>query len=231
METLVCNCLIPFCLIQEEEKERDAEAQTARESHLRCAQMRLSDMGLNIPDDSVGRSDRAHPPLFCFFFFFLYRHRWDKSARGAFVVSVLIAALFFMIPMSPVYSTQNRRLSAQTKPQSRAIAFIEPQTLYENMYSAIQARGKGSRQQYLLPFSIHGSHQKTTLEKNATSCQGLHRDSTFFFFTFIVAFCVLFIKNNNGLLSLCLAASQAGTIRGRVIGRAGWGICWRRHGP
>lgn len=165
METLVCNCLIPFCLIQEEEKERDAEAQTARESHLRCAQMRLSDMGLNIPDDSVGRSDRAHPPLFFFFFFFLYRHRWDKSARGAFVVSVLIAALFFMIPMSPVYSTQNRRLSAQTKPQSRAIAFIEPQTLYENMYSAIQARGKGSRQQYLLPFSIHGSHQKTTLEK------------------------------------------------------------------
>lgn len=144
METLVCNCLIPFCLIQEEEKERDAEAQTARESHLRCAQMRLSDMGLNIPDDSVGRSDRAHPPLFFCFFFFQYRHRWDKSARGAFVVSVLIAALFFMIPMSPVYSTQNRRLSAQTKPQSRAIAFIEPQTLYENMYSAIQARERAA---------------------------------------------------------------------------------------
>lgn len=65
-------------------------------------------------------------------------------------------------------------------------------------------------------------------------CDELPRTSPwfyFFFFTFIVAFCVLFIKNNNGLLSLCLAASQAGTIRGRVIGRAGWGICWRRHGP
>lgn len=45
---------------------------------------------------------------------------------GAFVVSVLIAGPSFMIPMSPVYSTQKQRLSVQTKPPSQVITFIEP---------------------------------------------------------------------------------------------------------
>lgn len=89
--------------------------------------------------------------------------------------------------------------------------------------------GKGSCQQYLCLFSIRATHQKTTLDKMQWSCQGPRCDSTFF--PLIVAFCVLVIKNNNGLLSPTLAGSQAGTIRGRLIGRTGWGICWRRHGP
>lgn len=81
-------------------------------------------MRLNIPDDSVGRGDRAHPPLF--FFCIATDGMRVRGVGGAFVVSALIAALFFMIPMSPVYSTQKRRLSAQTKPPSQAITFIEP---------------------------------------------------------------------------------------------------------
>lgn len=77
-------------------------------------------MGVNILDDSVGRGDRAHPPLF-------FGIATDGiRVRGAFVVSVLIGALFFMIPMSPVYSAQTQRLSAQTKPPSQVITFIEP---------------------------------------------------------------------------------------------------------
>ncbi len=120
VETLVCNCLIPFCLIQEKERERLRLRQ--RES-LICEYHRwdwVSDMEWNIPNDSVGRSDRAHPPLF-------FCIATDGiRVRGAFVVSVLIAGLFFMIPMSPVYSTQNQQLSAQTKPPSQVITFIEP---------------------------------------------------------------------------------------------------------
>ena len=120
--------------------------------------------------------------LHCFFFPFLYCHRWDKSARGAFVVSVLIAALFFMIPMSPVYSTQNRRLSAQTKPQSRAIAFIEPQTLYENMYSAIQARERAAVNNTFCLFQF-AAHIK---RRHWKKCDRVAKDFTviplFFFF-------------------------------------------------
>ncbi|KAF3845928.1 hypothetical protein F7725_003006 [Dissostichus mawsoni] len=45
---------------------------------------------------------------------------WDGiRVCGAFVVSVLIAGPSFMIPMSPVYSTQKQRLSVQTKPPSQ----------------------------------------------------------------------------------------------------------------
>lgn len=126
VETLVCNCLIPFCLIQEKERERETPRlrRRERETHLWISQMRLSDMRLNIPDDSVGRGDRAHPPLF--FFCIATDGMRVRGVGGAFVVSALIAALFFMIPMSPVYSTQKRRLSAQTKPPSQAITFIEP---------------------------------------------------------------------------------------------------------
>lgn len=172
VETLVCNCLIPFCLIQEKERERDTEAQTARESHLWYSQMRLSDMEWNIPNDSVGRSDQAHPPLF-------FCIATDGiRVWGAFVVSVLIAGLFFMIPMSPVYSTQNQRLSVQTKPPSQVITFIEPQTLYENMYSGIQAWERAAINNTFCLFQF-AAHIKRRRGKMQHSCQGLHSDSTF----------------------------------------------------
>ncbi len=139
---------------------------------------------------------------------------------------MLIASLFFMIPMSPVYSTQTQRLSTQTKTTSQVITFTEPQTLYENMYSPIQTWGRAAVNNTFAFFNSQGTSKDDAGKKAAE----LPRTSPrFHFFFFIVAFCVLFIKNNNGLLSL--AGRQAGTIRGRVIGCTGWGICWRRHGP
>lgn len=56
--------------------------------------MRLSDLELNIPDDSAGRRGRAHPPIVVV----LYGHRWDEcgwGGGGAFVVSVLICSVLY----------------------------------------------------------------------------------------------------------------------------------------
>lgn len=225
VETLVCNCLIPFCLIQEKEKERATEAQTARESHLWYSQMRLTDMELNILDDSVGRSDRAHPLLF---FFFLYCHRWDKSVRGFCCLRAHRWSVLYDPDVPSLFYTEAAIVCANktSLPSDHFHWTRDTVWKYVLRYSG---KGKGSRQQYLCLFQFAAHIKRQGGKKMQQSCQGLHSDSLFF--SFIVAFCVLFIKNNNGLLSLSLAGSQAGTIRGRVIGRTGWGICWRRHGP
>lgn len=66
-------------------------------------------------------------------------HRWDLTVM-AFVVSTSFVVLSFMVPISLVCSAQALRLSERTKRRSQVIALIEPATLYENMYSGIQAQ-------------------------------------------------------------------------------------------
>lgn len=182
VETLVCNCLIPFCLIQEKERERETPRlrRRERETHLWISQMRLSDMRLNIPDDSVGRGDRAHPPLF----FFLYRHRWDESARGGGGFCCLGAhrrSVLYDPDVPGLFDTEAAIVCANktSLPSDHFHWTIDTVWKYVLCYSGM---GKGSRQQYLLPFSILSAHQKTTLEKMQQCCQGLHSDPIFFFY-------------------------------------------------
>lgn len=86
METLVCNCLIPFCLIQEKEKESDTEARaarTARES-LICDIRRWDWVTWSwiFQMMQLGTAIGGSSSIVFVFFFFLYCHRWDKSVRG-----------------------------------------------------------------------------------------------------------------------------------------------------
>lgn len=59
-KTLLCNCLIPFCLTQE--KESDTEAQMVAVASLIFTDE--SDVKLNVSHDAVRCSSRTHPPLF-----------------------------------------------------------------------------------------------------------------------------------------------------------------------
>lgn len=153
-------------------------------------------MELNAP---VGRADRTHPPLFFRVFCITAE---GMRVRAAFVVCALITGLFFMIPASPVYSAQTRRLSAETKPRSQAITFIEPRTVYENMYSCVQARERAGVNNTFAFLNSQHTWKDDAAEKIQLSCQGLHSDFFIFFSFFYCCFCVLIIKNNNGLLSL-----------------------------
>lgn len=107
VETLVYNCLIPFCLIQEKERA----TQTARVSSV-------------IFTDEIEWHGVEYSGWFRWMrrlgsssiVFFLYCHRWDKRARG-----------FCCLRVSNVpISAQNGQLSAQTKPPSQVTTFIEP---------------------------------------------------------------------------------------------------------
>lgn len=214
VETLVCNCLIPFCFIQEKERERCCGSDDHRVSS-------------GIFTDEIEWHGVQYSGWFHWtrrlgsssIVFLVFCNAADGiRVRGAFVVSD--------VP-SP-FCTEPAIVGAnKTSLPSDRFHWTKDTVWKYVLYNP--GMGKGSCQQYLCLFSIRATHQKTTLDKMQWSCQGPRCDSTFF--PLIVAFCVLVIKNNNGLLSPTLAGSQAGTIRGRLIGRTGWGICWRRHGP
>lgn len=154
-------------------------------------------MELNAP---VGRTDRTHPPLFFQVFCIT---AGGMRVRAAFVVCALITGLFFMIPASPVYSAQTRRLSAETKPRSQAITFIEPRTVYENMYSCIQARERAGVNNTFAFSNSQRTWKDDAAEKNPAQLPRTSQRFVVFFLSFFYCgFCVLIIKNNNGLLSL-----------------------------
>lgn len=183
VETLVCNCLIPFCLIQEKERERerDAEAQTAREG----------DSSVNIADEIEwheveysGWFSRTRRSGSSSFVFFLYRHRWDESARGGGGFCCLGAhrrSVLYDPDVPGLFDTEAAIVCANktSLPSDHFHWTIDTVWKYVLCYSGM---GKGSRQQYLLPFSILSAHQKTTLEKMQQCCQGLHSDPIFFFY-------------------------------------------------
>lgn len=171
-------------------------------------------MGLNIPDDSVGCGDWAHPPLF----FFCIATDGIRE-RGAFVVSAS--------PMSPFLHRTGNCLRKQNLHPKWPLSLNHRHCM--KICTPNSGMGKGSCQQYLC-FYFNSRHtSKDGAWQNSAKSQ--RTSQQFHFFSLIVAFCVLVIKNNNGVLSPPLAGSQPGTIRGRLIGRTGWGICWRRHGP
>lgn len=134
IETLVCNCLIPFCSIQEKER-----AQSARETHLWFSD-EIDWHGVEYSRWCRWMQWLGSSSIVLGFFYLLFFciATDGMRVREAFVVFMLVAGLFFMIPMSPVCSTHNQWLSVQTKHPSQVITFIEPKTLYENMYSGIQ---------------------------------------------------------------------------------------------
>ena len=186
METLVCNCLIPFCLIQEEEKERDTEAQTARESHLWCAQMRLSDTGLNIPDDSVGRSDQAHPPLFFFVFFFPFYIATDGiRVRGGLLLSPcssLLCSLWSRCPQSIRHRTGDC-LHKQNLNPGRSLSLSHRHCM--KICTPLFRHGKG--QPSTIPFAFFNS-QRTSKDDTGKNATELPRTSPWFHFFFFFFF-------------------------------------------
>lgn len=171
----------------------------------------------------------VHPPLFLCFFF-LYCHRWDKSARGfCCLCTHRWSVLWSQCPQSILHRTSDC-LCKQNLPPKWSLSLNQRHCM--KICSPVFRHGKG--QPSTIPFAFFNSQCTSKDDAGRKKCSPVAKDFTVipqFFFSFIVAFCVLIIKNNNGLLSLSRAGSQAGTIRGRVIGRTGWGICWRRHGP
>lgn len=133
--------------------------------------------------------------------------------------------LFVVSDVPGPSDTEQVDCGREQKPLSQVITFIEPQTVYENMYPTIQAWERAAVNNTSAFFSISATHQKMGARQNTGASP---RTSQQFLALWLFVFAV--IKNNNGALSPPLAGSQAGTIRGRLIGRAGWGICWRRHG-
>lgn len=177
------------------------------------------------------RSGSSSIVFFCFFFPF-YIATDGIRVRGGLLLSPcssLLCSLWSRCPQSIRHRTGDC-LHKQNLNPGRSLSLSHRHCM--KICTPLFRHGKG--QPSTIPFAFFNS-QHTSKDDTGKNATELPRTSPwfhfFFFFFFIVAFCVLFIKNNNGLLSLCLAASQAGTIRGRVIGRTGWGICWRRHGP
>lgn len=192
IETLICNCLIPFCLIQEKERERESEAQTAQETHLWYSLMRLTDVELNIPDDAVGCSDWVRPLLFFFYYLciiFLYCHRWDKSAHGfcclhAHRWSVLsdpdVPSLFYTEPVI-VYANKTSLPGDPCQWTNGAL------WKYVFWYSGMR---KGNHPQYLCLYLFTAHIKRWCREKNAAV---LPRTSQWFHFFFLLLwlFCPL----------------------------------------
>lgn len=170
--------------------------------------------------------------LYCFgvflFIIFLYRHRWDESARGFCCVYARRWSVLYDPDVPSLFYTQPVIVCANKTSLPSDHFHWTKDTLWKYVlwYSGMV---KGNHQQYLFPFSIHSSHQMMMQENMLQCCQWLQCDPTIFFSCCCVF--VLLIKINNCLLSLSCPGSQAWTSRSRVIGRTGWGICWRRHSP
>lgn len=115
--------------------------------------------------------------LHCFgvFCLLLSRHSWDKSAMRLFVVS----------DVPGPSDTERVDCGREQKPPSQVITFIEPQTVYENMYPTIQAWERAAVNNTSAFFSISATHQK---DGRPTEHWGVAKDLTAI--PSIVAFCV-----------------------------------------
>lgn len=116
---------------------------------------------------------------------------WIRARRGLCCRAVHRRCVLYDLHVPSLFCTEAAIVCAnKTIPPSPAISFIEPQS--ENMYSGIQAPGKGRRQQCLPVF-------KDERKSKAKSCQGLHTATPLLCFHW--AFCVVFIKTHNSWLS------------------------------